>query len=154
MAKKLTEGIEPNTTPTRRKPDDTEAVDNTAATVAATEIPAPAEPEKTSPAGKKSKRKEDKDEADRHPITATIPIAKREHLVAYAGSVTADTALNPKGTRVTLGTLASMFTEQAAAITSGDKSAADKLAAALTSDDPAAAIARLAVEYKQAQKAS
>ena len=137
-------GVEP-TTP-RPKPNTD--VDPTEPTAAA---PEPVE-QGTTP--KPTKAKDTKGPEDRHPITATVTIAKREALTAFAGSVTADETLNPEGVRVTLGTTASCFSELVADIAAGKPGAVDALKAIADAEDPKAAIARFVVDYKLAQKAA
>lgn len=169
MAKKAipVDGVEPTTTPTRRrkaedtdpKPQPVEAPEAIveavveAPAVEPTPQPKP-KPEKAEKKPPKGKSKEGKAPEDRHPITATIPMAQREGLIAFAGAVTSDEKINPKAVRVTLGTVASMFAEHAAAIAEGDEASLAKLRDALNAEDPKEAIAKLAVEYKQSQRAS
>lgn len=146
MARKVA-GIEPTKRPSRAKTE----------TETETEAEAEAEVDGTEeqPKAKQTfnpKALKNKGSFDRHPVTATIKVYRREGLISYAAGVTADEDVNPDGVNIKLGSICSMMCEIVGDIALGDPAGVEALKMIANAKDPEKALGLMAVQYKLSQK--
>jgi hypothetical protein len=88
----------------------------------------------------------------RHPITATIPVYKREALIASGAEVTADRELNPDTIKVSVGSESSFLCEWGADMMLESEEALALMQSIVNSDNPREALKGAFLAYKQAQR--